>query len=77
MWKKIWRNRLEFYPYMSILFFWFFGSFVQSLKVTSQSGITTLGLITVFPVGLIVIAVVKTYKALPETGTVPGPDENN
>ena len=75
MWKKIWRNKLEFYPYMAILFFWFSGSLLQSLSLKNRPGIVTLGLVTILPVGLITIAMVRTYRTLPETGTLPGPGE--
>jgi len=64
--KKIWKNRIEFYPYVSILLFWFLSSFVTSLKVKSPPGITLLGLITTPSITLILMAAFKTYKELPE-----------
>jgi len=67
MLRKLWTNRIEFYPYVSILFFWFLSSFVSSLKVKSPNGITLLGLITIPSVVLILIAAVKTYRELSET----------
>ena len=66
MWRKIWRNRVEFYPYLSIFIFWFLGSFVSSLKVQNRPGITLLGLITIPSITLIAIAAVKTYRELPD-----------
>jgi hypothetical protein len=76
MWKKIWQNRLEFYPYAAILFFWFFGSLVQSLTLIDRPCIVALGLITILPVGLISLAMFRTYQTLPEKGTLPGPGSN-
>jgi hypothetical protein len=76
MLQKIWRNRNEFYPYLAILSFWFFGSFLQSLTLNNRPAIVMLGLITILPVGLIAAAMVKTYKTLPETGTLPGPGQS-
>jgi len=63
---KLWTNRIEFYPYVSILLFWFLSSFVSSLKVKSPQGITLLGLITIPSVILIFMAAVKTYRELPD-----------
>ena len=65
MLRKIWKNRVEFYPYLSIFIFWFLGSFVSSLKVQNRPGITLLGLITLPSIAMIVIATVKTYRELP------------
>jgi hypothetical protein len=73
--QKVWRNKLEFFPYLSILCFWFFGSFLQSLTLSSRTTIMMLGLVTILPVGLVTIAMVKTYKTLPETGALLGPGE--
>ena len=64
MLKKIWKHRVEFYPYVSIYIFWFLGSFVSSLQVKNRPGITLLGLITIPSIALITIAAVKTYKEL-------------
>ncbi len=61
---KFWKNRLEFFPYFSILFFWFFGCFLSSLLVKNRPGIVTLGLITIPSVILILIAIGRTYKEL-------------
>ena len=63
--KKIWKNRVEFYPYLSIFIFWFLGSFVSSLKVQNRPGITLLGLITIPSIAMIAIAAIKTYRELP------------
>jgi len=66
MWKKIWKNRVEFYPYLSIYLFWFLGSLLSSLRVQNRPGIVTLGLVTIPSILLITIATIKTYKELPE-----------
>jgi hypothetical protein len=65
MWRKVWKNRLEFYPYLSIYLFWFLGSFVSSFQVQNRPGIVTLGVVTVPSVVLITIAAVRTYRELP------------
>ena len=65
MLKKIWKNRIEFYPYLAILIFWFLGSLVSSLKVQNRPGLTLLGLITLPSIALIAMAAVKTYRELP------------
>lgn len=65
MWKKIWENRLEFYPYLSITLFWFVASFMSSLLVQNRPGIVALGLVTIPSVVLITIATVRTYRELP------------
>ena len=65
MWKKIWENRLEFYPYFSIALFWFMGSFMSSFLVRNRPGILALGVVTVPSLVLITIAAVRTYKELP------------
>jgi hypothetical protein len=43
MWKKIWKNRLEFYPYLAIYLFWFMGAFLNSFQVQNRPGIVALG----------------------------------
>jgi len=65
MWKKIWENRLEFYPYLSIYLFWFLGSFVSSFQVQNRPGIVALGVVTIPSIVLITIATVRTYRELP------------
>ena len=65
MWRKIWKNRVEFYPYLSIYLFWFLGSFVSSLRVKNRPGIVLLGVVTIPSILLITIAVVRTYRELP------------
>jgi len=64
MWSKIWKNRVEFYPYVSIYLFWFLGSFVSSFMVKNRPGIVALGLITIPSIILITIATVRTYREL-------------
>ncbi|MCD6570667.1 MAG: hypothetical protein J7L53_08210 [Deltaproteobacteria bacterium] len=64
MLSEIWKNRLEFYPFLSMYLFWFLGSFVNSLKVQNRPGIVALGLITIPSLTLITIAAIKTYKEL-------------
>jgi hypothetical protein len=65
MLKKIWENRLEFYPYLSIYLFWFLGSFLSSFRVENRPGILALGLVTIPSLVLITVATVRTYKELP------------
>ena len=57
MFNKLWENRLEFYPYFSILFFWFFGCFISALMVKNRPGIITLGIVTIPSITLILIAI--------------------
>lgn len=63
---KIWKNRIEFYPYVAFSVFFFFGTFVESFKVMNRPGITLLGLVTIPSVALIATAVFKTYRELPD-----------
>ena len=65
MWKKIWKNRLEFYPYLAIYLFWFMGAFLNSFQVRNRPGIVTLGVVTIPSIVLITIAAVRTYRELP------------
>jgi hypothetical protein len=65
MLKRIWENRLEFTPYLSITLFWFVSSFMSSLLVQNRPGIVALGVVTVPSLVLITIAAVRTYKELP------------
>ena len=65
MWSKIWKNRVEFYPYLAIYLFWFLGSFVSSFRVQNRPGIVLLGVVTIPSLVLITIAVVRTYRELP------------
>ena len=65
MWKKIWENRLEFYPYLSITLFWFLGSFASSFQVKNRPGILALGVVSIPSMVLITIAAVRTYRELP------------
>jgi len=67
MLRKIWQNRVEFYPYFSIYLFWFVGSFLSSLRVQNRPGIVALGLITIPSILLITIAFIKTYRELPSS----------
>lgn len=64
MFVKIWKNRIEFYPYLAIFIFLFFGSFANSLKVINRPGMTLLGVVTIPSVLLFIAAAVKTYKNL-------------
>ena len=64
MWQVIWKNRIEFYPYLSLLLFWLFGAAFGSLVVQNRSGIVLLGVVTIPSIALIVIAAIKTYKEL-------------
>ena len=65
MWRKIWRNRIEFYPYLSISLFWFLACFLSSLSVQNRAGIVALGVVTIPSIVMITIAAVKTYRELP------------
>jgi hypothetical protein len=70
--KKFGRNIIEFLPYITLLYIWFFACFLGSLTVQNRPGITALGFITVPAIALIIFAMIKTYRELPETGTAPG-----
>ena len=65
MLRKIWKNRVEFYPYLSISLFWFLACFTSSLQVRNRPGIVTLGAVTIPSIAMITIAAVKTYRKLP------------
>jgi uncharacterized membrane protein len=71
MFSKIWRNRIEFYPYISLFILGIFFTFLYSLAVQSQPGIVTLGVAAIPALLLIIIAAVKTYRELPDEGTAP------
>jgi len=43
MMRKIWKNRLEFYPYFSLFIFWFLACFLTSFGVQNRPGIVALG----------------------------------
>ena len=62
--RKIWKNRLEFYPYLAIFNVWFLGCYLASLGVQGKPGITKLGWITLPAVIAFIISVVRTYKGL-------------
>ncbi len=64
MWGVIRKNRVEFYPYLSVLLFWFFGAAVGSLAIKNRPGIVLLGLVSLPSVALIVFAATKTYQQL-------------
>lgn len=63
--RKIWKNRVEFYPYLSIYLFWFLGAFAGSLGVQNRPGIVALGVVTIPSITLITIAAVRTYREIP------------
>ncbi len=65
MWKKIWKNRLEFYPYLAIYLFWFMGAFLNSFQVRNRPGIVALGVVTIPSIALITLAAVRTFRELP------------
>ncbi len=75
MLKKVWKNRIEFYPYLVILLFWFGSAFTPSLVVQNRPGIIALGAITIPSMVLVIIAIVKTYESLPDSGKLPGPKD--
>ncbi len=64
MWRRIWGNRQEFYPYLAIYSYWGLTSFVCSLKVQNRPGIVALGLLTIPSITCITVAAIKTYKEL-------------
>jgi len=68
---KVGRNIVPFFPYFVVFYMWFFASFLGSLGVENQPGITALGWLTTPAVVCLVIAVIKTYRELPEEGKVP------
>ncbi|MBW1894706.1 MAG: hypothetical protein JRI91_13560 [Deltaproteobacteria bacterium] len=57
---KLWKNRIEFYPYIAIFFFWLVTALL-SLLVKNRPGIVALGLVTVPSVVLITIATIKVF----------------
>ena len=63
--KKLWKNRVEFYPYLAIYLFWFLGSFLSSFRVQNRPGIVLLGVVTIPSILLITIAAIRTYRELP------------
>ena len=69
--KKFGRNIVQFFPYLVVFYMWFVVSFLGSLGVKNRPGITALGLLTIPAVVCLIIAAIKTYKELPEEGTVP------
>ena len=64
MLKKIWKNRVAFYPYLAIYLFWFLGAFLSSFRVQNRPGIVLLGVVTIPSILLITIAAVRTYREL-------------
>jgi hypothetical protein len=64
MWKKIWRNRLEFYPACALFIWYTVGCALSSLRVQNRPGIGTLGLITLPSVAVYFVGVVRTYRGL-------------
>ncbi|MEN6466417.1 MAG: hypothetical protein ABFD62_14690 [Syntrophaceae bacterium] len=66
--RRLWKNRLEFYPAISLFFWYTVGSWLSSLRVQNRPGMVALGLITVPVVIVFFIAVVQTYKSLPQEG---------
>lgn len=80
MWSKIWKNRLEFYPYLSIFLFWFLACFVSSLRVQNRPGIVALGVVTIPSLIMIAIATVKTCREVkhpPTKGTTVPSNRND
>lgn len=58
----LWKHRVEFYPYLAIYLFWFFGAFLGSFQVRHRPGIVALGLVTVPSIALITVAAVRTWR---------------
>lgn len=67
--RRLWKNRLEFYPAISVFFWYMVGSLLSSLRVQNRPGIVEVGLIITAPVVIIFfIAVARTYRELPREG---------
>ena len=64
MWKKIWKNRIEFYPAIAVFIWYTIGVVLNSSLVKSRPGIGTLGWITLPTVAVFFVAVFKTYRGL-------------
>ena len=69
--RKIWKNRLEFYPAASLFLWYMVGSFLSSLRVLNRPGIVTLGWITLPVVIVYFIALIRTYRGL-SSAIAPG-----
>ncbi len=63
MLRKIWKNRVEFYPYVTI-YMSMLGTFANSLIVKNRPGIIALGLITLPSAAIIARAAMKTYQMI-------------
>jgi len=63
MFRTLWKNQAEFYPYIAILYFWA-DTALNSLIVKNRPGIVVLGMITIPSVILISTAVIKTFIEL-------------
>jgi hypothetical protein len=68
MWKKIWKNRIEFYPAIAVFIWYTIGTALNSLAVKSRPGIMTLGWITLPTVVVFFVAVIKTYRDVTSEG---------
>ena len=75
--RRLWKNRLEFYPAISVLCWYSVGSWLSSLRVQNRPGIVELGLITIPVVIVFVVAVVRTYMSLPEIADSDGDTSAN
>jgi len=64
MWRKIWRHRVEFYPYFIVYFLVFFNS-LSAAKVQNRPGIMTVGILVIPSLVLFAIAAINTYRELP------------
>jgi len=64
MLRKIWRNRIEFYPAIALFIWYTVGVVLNSSLVKSRPGIGTLGLITLPSVAVFFVCVFKTYRGL-------------
>jgi len=65
MLRKIWKNRLEFYPAFVFVVWYGMADVLGSLGVR-HPGIGKIGWVTTPCVILFIIAVVRTYRELPE-----------
>lgn len=63
MWKTIWRNRIEFYPYLSMCLF-VIGAIFMCVGIKSRPGILGLAVFAIPSFILFIIATIKTYREL-------------
>jgi hypothetical protein len=67
MLKKLWKNRLEFYPALVFIVWYLLAAALGSLGV-QHPGIGKIGWYTTPSIILLIVAVVRTYRELPPEG---------